>query len=137
MRWTRHFPWILTALLAAPPASFASTPYGGPRPWDSEEESTQASHVTRTARCLIERIGEQRSVVLYDLDTEKRHGLRLTPKVDFSARYKKMFDGRRKIDFADLRPGHLVRLTFRAADGVILRVKVVGRQTVPVADPGT
>lgn len=137
MRSTRHLAWILTVLLAVAPVAFASTPYGGPRPWDSEEDGTQAAHVTRTARCLIEHIGEERSVVLYDLDTEKRHGLRLTSKIDFTARNKKMFDGRRKIDFADLRPGHLVRVTFRADDGVILRVKVVGKQTVPVADPGT
>lgn len=137
MRTDRHLLWILTALLLAAPAGFASTPYGGPRPWDAAEDGAQPLHVTRTARCLVERIGDRQSLVLYDLDTEKRHGLRLTSKIDFTARNKKMFDGRRKISFGDLRPGHLLRVTFRAADGVILRVKVVGKQNVPVADPGT
>ncbi len=115
----------VAALLAAPAA--ASTPNQGPRPWDSAEDGASPSDVTRSVKCTIEKVEEPWAVELFDVDAETRHFVELNEKVTLTAKRKKDFGGRKKLGFSDLAEGQLVKLTYRVADGQIVRLQVLGK----------
>ena len=69
---------------------------------------------------------DARTVVLLDLDAEREYIVPLQEDVPLKARRKSDFGGKKRLEFSDLEPGQIVRLTYATADRRILRVKVVG-----------
>lgn len=123
--------WLILSILCLLPGGLrASTPYEGPRPWDSEDGSGPfPNEITRTMTCEVRRILEPGVVELYDPDSERLHQVRLSKDVELTAQRKKDFGGRKKLEFADLESRQTVKVTFRPSDGRILRIKVVPAKT--------
>jgi hypothetical protein len=124
-----RFSLILAVLCLAAGGLSASTPYSGPRPWDSEDGSGGGgpfpNEITRTMNCEIRRILEPGVVELYDPESKRLHQIRLSDRIELTAQRKKDFGGRKKLEFGDLKSQQSVKVTFRPSDGQILRIKVV------------
>ncbi|RMH19523.1 MAG: hypothetical protein D6696_10395 [Acidobacteria bacterium] len=121
-------PILLVALVLLFAASVlpASTSQPGRRPWDESDGPSSAS-VVRTMTVVVQKIGPDNTLQVIDKRTEEVHRIQLAGDVPIRARSKKDFDGRRKLTFADLAVGQRIKLTYRAADGKIVSLKVVKR----------
>ncbi len=121
---------ILVALLAlavvAPGVSLASVD-GTQNPWDSEEDGQYPPDVTRSGKLVVKEINPNGTVVFFDTEKEESVAIQLTEKVELSAQKKKDFGGRKKLEFADLKVGQIVKLRYRTSDGEILSVKIIGQ----------
>jgi hypothetical protein len=115
----------LTLALTAGSAT-ASTPNQGPRPWDpAPDAGASPTAVTNHLKLVILGVGEDRVLRVWDESTDSEHFIRLAERVDIKPRRKKDFKGRSDLDFEDLVVGHRLKLTYRTADGAILRAKVL------------
>lgn len=115
--------------LMVTPAALASV--GGvtaqdDHPFEAEPGQPDAQ-IVRSVTLTIAKIGEDYTVELFDPKTEKKALLKLTDSVPLRAKSKKLFDGRKRLVFADLEKGQRVRISFRPDDGEILRVTVLAR----------
>lgn len=117
---------LVLAALLAPAALHASTPVGGNRPWDSDEGPPPTA-VTQSVDCVILEVRDERTLLVRD-GQERQHVVQIPEKAKIRARDKKDFDGQKKLQFEQLRPGHELELTFLTETGAIVRVKVLGTQ---------
>lgn len=120
---------LLAALAAAPAVPLgASVPGGNNEPWQSED-GPRPTAVTGTVECVIVEVREDRKLIVRD-DQERQHEIQLPEKAKIKAASRRDFDGKKKLEFAQLRPGHELKITFLTATGEIVRVKVTGTETV-------
>jgi len=81
--------------------------------------------VTETMKCIVTAVRQDGTVMVRDRKGEPEHPLRLTAKTRLSAQDKQAFDGRKKLDLADLAIGQSLRVTLRPATGEVTRIKVL------------
>ena len=112
---------LALTMLALSPA-IASTPAS--RPEGPTDPNFPAS-VTFDVRARVEQVGGESTIVLVDLENDARHVIQLDDTVKIRARKKKAFNGRKKLGFADLRAGQLVKVTARTEDGQIQSITVL------------
>ncbi|MCG8454685.1 MAG: hypothetical protein MI919_00280 [Holophagales bacterium] len=108
--------WIVFSALPAT-ASVPSRPAG-------PSASDQAS-VTQTLKCSVLEVRADGALKLRDLDTEHEGWIRVTEKTKIRAKNKRAFDGRKKLDFEDLSPGQVVKVTTLTQTGELVRLKVL------------
>ena len=120
--------WIalLTVALISPAAAMSSVD-GAQSPWDSAEDGQYPTEVTRSVKLVVKEINPNGSVVFLDTEREESVAVQITEKVDLTAKKKKDFGGRKKLEFADLAVGQIVKLRYRTSDGEILSIQVIGQ----------
>lgn len=126
----RRFPTlILLTLLAVvlAPMSLLASVDGAQSPWDSEEDGQYPTDVTRSVKLIVKEIHPNGSVVFLDADREASVAVQITDKVDLTAKKKKDFGGRKKLEFADLAVGQIVKVRYRTSDGEILSIQIIGQ----------
>lgn len=121
---------LLLAALTAPAAAplGASVPGGNNEPWRSDD-GPRPTAVTGTVEAVIVEVRDDRTLIVRD-DLEREHEIQLPEKAKIKAANRRDFDGKKKLEFAQLRPGHELKITFLTATGEIVRVKVTGTETV-------
>ncbi len=113
----------LTALIALPVAASGST---SPSARAGGSEGLDPSEVTASAKLTVRRVeNEPDRLYLYDPSSEKTHVVVLSEKTKLTARRKKDFDGRRKLQFSDLEAGQTLKVTYRTDDGQITSIQVL------------
>lgn len=120
----RIFVGFVFAGLLAPAALVASVPVGGQQPWDTEE-GPRPTAVTSSVECVVVEVREDRTLVVRD-GHEREHVVQIPEKAKIRAKNRREFDGKKKLEFGQLRPGHELKLTFLRENGEIVRVKVLG-----------
>ncbi len=117
---------VLAVLLILPTLAAASTPTGGQT--GNTKEGLSPSDVIGYARLTVRNIAaEPNRLYLFDPETEKTHVIVLSEKTKLTARKKKDFDGRRKLDFTDLEAGQTLKVTYRLDDGRVTGIQVLER----------
>ena len=106
-----------SALLASG-SSGAAIPAG-----DSYGEKPFA--VTKSMKCTVLEVREGGIVKVQDDASGKIELVQLNEKVPIKAQDKKAFDGRKKLQVADLQEGHRILVTKRTDANVIVRIKVL------------
>ena len=81
--------------------------------------------VTETMKCVVTAIREDGTVMVRDKPGAPEHPLLLTAKTKVSAQDKQAFDGRKKLELADLEVGQMLRVTHRPATGETVKIKVL------------
>lgn len=116
---------FLCALLVGAAIAVASTPNPTAQAGRSED-GIDPSSVTASAKLTVRRVeSEPDRLYLYDPESEKTHVVVLSEKTKLTARRKKDFDGRRKLEFADLETGQTLKVTYRTDDGRITSIQVL------------
>lgn len=118
------FVCLLLAALLVPVALEASVPTGGRRPWDSDD-GPRPTAVTASVDCVVLEVRDERTLLVRD-EQEREHVVQIPEKAKIRARNRRDFDGQKKLQFEQLRPGHELQLTFLTESGAIVRVKVLG-----------
>lgn len=113
---------LLTTTLPSLPAS-ASTTAPGRQVWDSEDDLPSTA-VTEAVKCTVIEVLPERMLVVED-EHGRRHALAIPEQAKIKAQSKKEFDGRKELEFGQLQPGHKLKVTFLAENGVIVRVQVL------------
>ena len=121
---TTAFLVALTLGVSAP--SMASVD-GAQSPWDSVEDGQYPTEVTRSVKLVVKEIHPNGGVVFIDTELEESHTIQVAEDIQLTARKKKDFGGRKKLEFADLKVGQVVKLTFRTSDGAILGITILGQ----------
>ena len=112
---------VLSLLLATQVmASGSSGGYSG-----GGSASSGSMTVTQTHKCIITYIRADGTVMVQDKPGAPEHPLRFSKKTKLSAQDKKQFDGRKKLDVADLKVGQELKVTHRPASGEVLKIKVL------------
>lgn len=125
MRRRTLIPVLFAALvLVLTAAAQASTPDTGGKPWDTEE-GPRPTEVTRSLKMVIKEIRDNNVLLVVDEKAETEHLLELSETVPLSAASRKDFDGRKKLDIADLQVGHRLKVTYRTEDQQVVRIKVL------------
>ncbi len=121
---------LLLAARAAPAVAplGASVPGGNNEPWQSDD-GPRPTAVTGTVAAVIVEVRDDRTLIVRD-DLDREHEIQLPEKAKIKAENRRDFDGQKKLEFAQLRPGHELKITFLTATGEIVRVKVTGTETV-------
>lgn len=119
-------------VLAAAPALLASVPGSKPGPWDSSNASERPTAVTATVDAVILEVREERTLIVRDGE-DREHEILLPEDAKIRADNRRDFDGMKKLEFAQLRPGHQVKITFLTASGEIVRLKVTGTDAAVAA----
>lgn len=116
----------LAALLVLAGSAVASTPTGGQtgNTKDGLSPSEVIGHAKLTVRNLA---SEPNRLYLFDPETEKTHVVVLSDKTKLTARRKKDFEGRRKLEFDDLAVGQTLKVSYRLDDGRITSIQVLER----------
>lgn len=121
----KHLALFLLVLILLPALAAASTPNPTAQAGRSEE-GIDPSTVTATAKLTVRKVeNDPDRVYLYDSESEKTHVVVLTEKTRLTARRKKDFDGRRKLDFDDLATGQTLKVTYRVDDGRITSIQIL------------
>ena len=116
---------ILCLVLVAPTSAAASTPNPSVQAGNTED-GIDPSSVTASTKLEVRKVAsEPNRVYLFDAESEKTHVVVLSEKTKLTARRKKDFDGRRKLEFGDLEAGQTLKVTYRVADGQITSIQVV------------
>lgn len=121
------FAVLAFAALLLPAALEASVPTGGRQPWDSDD-GPRPTAVTASVECVVLEVREDRTLLVRD-ELAREHVVQIPESAKISARNRREFDGRKKLEFAELRAGHELKLTFLTASGAVVRVKVLGTAT--------
>lgn len=116
---------LLTVLLI--PAALLASVDGAQSPWDAEEDGQYPTDVTRSVKLIVKEIHPNGSVVFLDAEREASVAVQITDRVDLTAKKKKDFGGRKKLEFADLKVGQIVKVRYRTSDGEILSIQVIGQ----------
>lgn len=128
----KRFRWIVTlAVLAALPAT-ASIPDIP----DPDAGGIDPRQLVTFRKCEVARLGEGRTLFVFDELSEAIHKIELGKKVKLRAVSKAQFDGRKKLTFEDLEVGQVVKVSFRKADGQILRLDVLPETSTRFAAAG-
>jgi len=115
---------ILSALFLIPALAFSSTPTG--HQTGNSKNGLSASDVTASTRLVVRRVeSDPDRVYLFDAEAEETHVILISEKTRLSARRKKDFEGRRKLEFGDLAMGQTLKITYRLDDGRITSIQVV------------
>lgn len=116
---------FLAVLVLVPAMAGASTPNPSAQAGHNDEGIDPAS-VTASAKLTVRRVeNEPNRLYLFDPETEKTHVVVISDKTKLTARRKKDFEGRRKLDFADLESGQTLKITYRTDDGRITSIQVL------------
>lgn len=118
---------FFAALVLVVPTYVAASVDGAQSPWDSEEDGQYPTEVTRSVKLVVKEINPNGSVVFLDTEREESVAVQITEKVDLTAKKKKDFGGRKKLELADLAVGQIVKLRYRTSDGEILSIQVIGQ----------
>ena len=103
-------------------SAIASSPAEMPEGADANAPAS----ITADLKCRVDEVDASEStLVLVDLETESRHVVKLADSVKLRARFKKDFNGRKKLGLADLRKGQTVKVTYYVADLSIRRITVI------------
>ena len=82
--------------------------------------------VTESMKCRVVEIrAEENALKIQDPKTEKTSWITLDEDTRLLAQDKKAFDGRKKLEFADLENGQLLRIQHRPNTGQVLKIKVL------------
>lgn len=119
-------PLALIASVFVPAAASASVPTGVPSPWESDD-SGQPTSVTASVTCVIVEVRDERMLLVRD-EFDREHEIFIPEKAKIKPLKKKDFDGLRKLQFAHLRPGFELKLTFLRSSGEVIRVKVLSTE---------
>lgn len=123
-RNTLTFALLLAIPLAIPVVASASTPNGAST--GNTEEGVTGADVIGTTRLMLRRVETNPArVYLFDPETEKLHVVLLSEKTRLTARRKKDFDGRRKLNLDDLASGQTLKVTYRLDDGRVTGIQVL------------
>ncbi len=118
---------FLFVLILLPALAAASTPNPTAQAGRTEEGIDPAT-VTATTKLTVRRVeSDPDRLYLYDKESEETHVVVLTEKTRLTARRKKDFDGRRKLEFGDLAAGQTLKVTYRVADGRITSIQVLDK----------
>lgn len=118
---------VLVAALIGSSPGFSSTPNSG-QTGNRQADGIDPGQITESARLVVRGLEtEPNRIQLYDPETETTHVVVLTEKTKLTARRKKDFDGRRKLEFADLETGQTVKVTYRTDDGRITSIQVMDK----------
>ncbi len=116
---------FLAVLVLAPVHAEASTPNPSAQAGHTDEGIDPTS-VIASAKLKVRRVeSEPNRLYLFDPQTEKTHVVVISEKTKLTARRKKDFDGRRKLDFADLASGQTLKISYRTDDGRITSIQVL------------
>ncbi|MEO1086285.1 MAG: hypothetical protein AAFY88_18775 [Acidobacteriota bacterium] len=74
---------------------------------------------------VLEIRADQNAVKILDPKTEEISWIQIGDDTRLRAQNRKAFDGRKKIDFADLQVGQVLRIQHRPHTGEVLRIKVL------------
>lgn len=119
----------LFAVVAVVAPAGASTPNPSVQA-GNDEDGIDPTSVTASAKLEVRRVeSEPNRLYLYDPDSEKTHVIVISEKTKLTARRKKDFGGRRKLDFADLESGQTLKITYRTDDGRITSIQVLEKAT--------
>jgi len=118
--------FALVAALFVPAAASASVPTGVPSPWDSDD-GEQPTSVTASVTCVILEVRDERMLLVRD-ELDREHEIFIPEKAKIKPLKKKDFDGLKKLEFAHLRPGFELKLTFLRSSGEVVRVKVLSTE---------
>lgn len=119
----RRITWSLAIGLLVAAASVASTPSGHKT---GAGAGVDPSSVTESVKLTIRDVDpETNRIRVFDPETEEVHVIALSDKMRLTARRKKDFGGRRKLEFADLAAGQTVKVTYRTDDGRITSIQVL------------
>lgn len=100
--------------------AWSSTPTPGRKAWEDEQ-----TVVTQTVEArVVEVVQADRTLIVLD-EKERRHTVQIPEDVSIRAQSKKEFDGLRRLEFAHLREGQRLKLTFRSDDGRLVRIQVL------------
>ena len=103
-------------------ASTSTSP--GRQAWD-KDDGPRPSEVVSTMKFVVHEVGTNRTLVLVDEDQERPHRIQLSENIPLTAKSKKEFQGRKKLEFGDLAVGQRVKVTFKSESGEIVRVKIL------------
>ncbi|RPH57630.1 hypothetical protein EHM82_00850 [bacterium] len=102
--------------------AWSSTPTPGRKAWEDDQTPTV---VTQTVEArVVEVVPTDRTLIVVD-EKERQHTVKIPEDVSIRAQSKKEFDGLRKLEFAHLREGQRLKLTFRSDDGRLVRIQVL------------
>ncbi|MEJ2086325.1 MAG: hypothetical protein P8Y44_11705 [Acidobacteriota bacterium] len=118
-------PFLLIVAVAQPATLHASVD-GAQSPWDAEEDGQYPTDVTRSVKLVVKEVHPNGSVVFLDTEREESMAVQVTESVELTAKKKKDFGGRKKLEFADLAVGQIVKVRYRTSDGQILSIQVIG-----------
>ncbi len=115
---------ILCTLMVVPAIAVASSP--NPTAQAGGEGGLDPISITASAKLMVRRVesGSAR-LYLYDPRSEETHVVVVPEKVELTARRKKDFGGRRKLEFGDLATGQTLKVTYRTDDGRITSIQVL------------
>ncbi len=121
-----HITLALAALLILPGLALASTPTGGQT--GNTKDGVSPTDIIGSAKLTVRNVASDPArLYLFDPETEKTHVVVLSEKTKLTARSKKDFDGRRKLEFGDLASGQTLKVTYRLDDGRITSIQVLER----------
>lgn len=100
----------------------ASTPVPGRQPW-SNQDGASPTAVTRALEGEILEVLPDRTLMV--ADEYGQRPVQIPEAARIKAESKRDFDGRRKLDFADLRAGHRIKVVFLTETGEIVRLRVL------------
>ena len=113
---------LFVAFLASAPALMASgTSY--PQAATPQQDPLL---VTKSLKVrVLEVRADQNAIRILDPKTEKEGWLQIDEDTNLRAQDRKAFDGRRKLEFADLQAGQTLRIQHRPQTGEVLKIKVL------------
>lgn len=117
---------LLLASALAVPATLMASVDDAQSPWDAEEDGQYPTDVTRSVKLVVKEVHPNGSVVFLDTEREESMAVQVTDQVELTAKKKKDFGGRKKLEFADLAVGQIVKVRYRTSDGQILSIQVIG-----------
>jgi hypothetical protein len=117
---------FLLASAVVVPATLLGSVDEAQSPWDTEEDGQYPTDVTRSVKLVVKEVHPNGSVVFLDTEREESMAVQVTDKVELTAKKKKDFGGRKKLEFADLAVGQIVKVRYRTSDGQILSIQVIG-----------
>lgn len=94
------------------------------------EPSFSPHLVTQTLRCVITEIHRDGTILMKPVEGDRITMARVHHKTKIRARNKNDFEGRKKLELSDLKPGQTVKVTTAAADGELLSVQVLKAEPV-------
>ena len=115
---------LLPSLALASGTSAGSDPYGSPF-----GDDVDALKATRSLKCTVISIQDGGVVLVRDDDSKEVMKLAYDKKTTVRAQDKNAFDGRKKLEIADLAVGHRIKVLHRPATGEVLTVKVLAEKS--------
>lgn len=116
---------VLTLALALSVSPLWASGSSAPPTVGAVQPSANPLLVTETMKCRVTELADRGQVKIQDPKTQEESWIQVTEDTKLVAQDKKAFDGRRKLDTADLEVGQLLRITHRPHTGEVVKVKVL------------